>query len=285
MAVNRIAYTGSDGNVFTINPDGTDSQRLTTTDLRVGSSGGIILAQGLDNRVFYSWPTWSPDGTKLAVSRTLLGEAETLFSVEVIDVSTGRTTRVYENDPNTFPIAQGAPHYLYWSPDSEHLTFIASTPRELALYLSSSKSEWAPVFVAGQGPLYFSWARDGNGILLHRRGDLLFAARSGEGLELPRQLTQTNLSFNAPALYRDGSQMVYAAASGDGNAIYLAETEPRVPGAKPILKIEETSAFHWSPTRDEVAVAEAPPPPPGRALPSLISLLWLVAMVLLKGRC
>ena len=108
MAVNRIAYTGSDGNVFTINPDGTDSQRLTTTDLRVGSSGGIILAQGLDNRVFYSWPTWSPDGTKLAVSRTLLGEAETLFSVEVIDVSTGRTTRVYENDPNTFPIAQGA---------------------------------------------------------------------------------------------------------------------------------------------------------------------------------
>ena len=52
--------------------------------------------------------------------------------------------------------------------------------------------------------------------------------------------------------------MVYAAASGDGNAIYLAETEPQVPGAKPILKIEETSAFHWSPTRDEVAVAEAP---------------------------
>ena len=38
MAVNRIAYTGSDGNIFTINPDGTDSRRLTTTDLRVGSS-------------------------------------------------------------------------------------------------------------------------------------------------------------------------------------------------------------------------------------------------------
>ena len=256
MAVNRIAYTGSDGNIFTINPDGTDSRRLTTTDLRVGSSGGNILAQGLESRVFYSWPTWSPDGTKLAASRTVLDEAQAQFSVEVIDVPSGRTTRVYDNEPNTFPITQGAPHYLYWSPDSEHLTFIASTPGELALYLTSSKSEWAPVYVAGQGPLYFSWARDSSAILIHRRGDILFTVRSGGGLELPRQLIQTNLLFNAPALYQDGSKMVYAATSGDGNAIYVAETEPQVLGAEPILEVGEASAFLWSPTRDEVAVAD-----------------------------
>ena len=46
MAVNRIAYIGSDGNVFTIKPDGTDSRRLTTTDLRAGP--GVT-----------SWPRYS----------------------------------------------------------------------------------------------------------------------------------------------------------------------------------------------------------------------------------
>ena len=67
--VNRIAYVGSDGNIFTIRPDGTDSRRLTTTDLRVGP-GGHIFVQAARSQVFYAWPTWSPDSTKLAVSRS-----------------------------------------------------------------------------------------------------------------------------------------------------------------------------------------------------------------------
>ena len=78
MAVNRIAYIGSNGNIFTIKPDGTDSRRLTTTDLRVGL-GGHVMAQASETQVFYAWPTWSPDSTKLAASRITVEETRTTF--------------------------------------------------------------------------------------------------------------------------------------------------------------------------------------------------------------
>ena len=61
--VNRIAYIDNSGDLRLINPDGTGEERLTG-DVRAG-----VLAQALERGDSYNWPTWAPDGTKLAVSR------------------------------------------------------------------------------------------------------------------------------------------------------------------------------------------------------------------------
>ena len=264
MAVNRIAYVGSDGNVFTIRPDGTDSQRLTFTDLRVGP-GGHILAQGLESRVFYAWPTWSPDSTKLAASRITGRGEDATFSLEVLDASTGTATKIYHNEPNTLPIARGAPHYMSWSPDSKHLAFIASTPGELILFISTPDDGRAPARVVGQGPIYFSWADDTNDLLIHRRQQLLLVSDAASGLGSAQTLGTVSEGFRPPALSRDASAMIYVAGGEDGDALYLADTEfsaregivAQPPGARPVLDVGPFSALLRSPTRDEVAISDS----------------------------
>lgn len=265
MVSNRIAYMGAEGNIFIINPDGTDPRKLTSTDLRVKAGGGILARNSSGTRVSYSWPTWSHDGTKLAASRTVLTPNQAEFSVEVIDTSTGETSRIYRNELNTIPIAPGAPHYLYWAPDSHRLTFIASSLTQLGLYLSAGRPGREPELLAGQGPLYFSWAKDGTAILIHRGGDLLFATASDEGVGPLQALGQTNSNFNAPALNQDGSKLVYTTSNGDVNSLYVAQPGRTlsllrgsgIAEATPILEVGGMSGFLWSPTRDEVAVADA----------------------------
>ena len=256
MAVNRIAYVGSDGNLFTINPDGTDPRKLTTTDTTVGPAGHFST-QGTQNQDFYSWPTWSPDSTKLAVSRVTIAGDSFSLSLEVVDTSNNAVTNIYDNEPNTIPIAQGAPHYTYWSPDGKQLTFLASTQMELSLFVRSLEDRGEPVPLVGQAPIYFNWAGDSSAILIHSADQLLLVRPGVKGSQPIEPLGTVGLGFRAPALSREATKMVYLAEGAGGYTLYLADTLPGLERATPILDVGPGSAFLWSPIRDEVAVAEA----------------------------
>ena len=253
--VNRIAYIGSDGNVFTINPDGTDSTRLTITDLRVGPTGSI-LAQLVENEVFYAWPTWSPDSTKLAASRISVEGERAFFFLEVLDASSGQVTRVYDNEPDTIAIAQRAPHYIYWSPDSKHLAFLAATQREQALFVSTLEDGKGPMRLLGGGLTYLNWAHDSSALLVHRGEELIWATPGGGESQPPETLGTVGRAFRAPALSPDAGRMIYAASDESGTALYVADTRAELARARAILDVGSGSAFLWSPTRDEIAVAD-----------------------------
>ena len=119
VSVDRIVYVGTSGDLFTIKADGTDTQQLTG-NTQVGSdparpmepadppeSGArqipaAFLGQTLNFSQFYAWPTWSPDGTKLAVSRVqVLIEREVTVSIQIIDAMVNdRGTHLQLNIPN-----------------------------------------------------------------------------------------------------------------------------------------------------------------------------------------
>ena len=255
LAVNRIAYIGSDGDIFTINPDGTDPRQLTTTDLRAGPAGPI-LAQGTQSQLFYAWPTWSPDSTKLAASLvTIQGETAT-FSLEVLDATTGQSTRAYLNEPNSGPIARGAPHYMYWSPDSKRLAFIAATQTELAMYVTSPGNGTEPEKLIGQGPIYFAWSRDSGSLLMHRGPDLMRASFKGDSVEAPSPLLSVGFGFRTPAFSSDSSKIAYAGEDDGADALFTADFNDRLTGSRAIMELGPSAAFLWSPTADEIAVAE-----------------------------
>ena len=150
--VDRIAYIGSDDNLYTINKNGSDPRRLTGE--RRLSTGGVLHAWELQNQVFYTWPTGSPDGTKIAASQVIAEEDSVVVSLQTIDVDTGGLTRIYDNEPGASPlIAQGVPHYIYWSPDGSRLTFIASTAEGLTLFASDPQEKNPPVPVEAKGPI------------------------------------------------------------------------------------------------------------------------------------
>ena len=258
--MNKIAYTGSDGNIFTINPDGTDSRRLTITDLRVGP-GGHILAQGTDHQVFYTWPTWGPDGSSLAASRVVVEGDSVSFTLEVVDATTGRATEIYENESDTVSIAQGTPHYMYWSPDSGRLAFIAATRDELVMFAGSPAGDRPPDRVVGRGPIYPLWTPDSAAILIHR-GEELLRSFPGIGGPVPETLAPVSLGFRTPALSPDGARVAYTLDDDAGSAVFVGEVgpasaagSPSLDRARPILDVGPVAALTWSPTREELAVA------------------------------
>ena len=80
VSVDRIVYVGIGGDLFTVKADGTDPQQLTGNnqirsepeDPEARQIPAAFLGQTLNLSQFYAWPTWSPDGAKLAVSRVQL---------------------------------------------------------------------------------------------------------------------------------------------------------------------------------------------------------------------
>ena len=167
--MNRIVYVGADGNIFTINPDGSDSKRLTGS-VTARSMGSILAQPSGQSSVLHTWPTWSPDGGKIAVSRAVFEGEEPQVSLFIIDADTGALNTIYENEAGASPIiADSVPHYMYWSPDGTQLAFIASTPLALVLFVNDGDET---VVVSSEGPLYFKWAEDGASMVIHSRDKL-----------------------------------------------------------------------------------------------------------------
>ena len=284
VSVNRIVYVGTGGDLFTIKGDGTDPQQLTGNNLLRADPpettesqepgepaepqepgarriSAAFLGQTLNFSQFYAWPTWSPDGTKLAVSRVqVLSEREVTVSIQVIDAITGRADTVYTNDVPAL-IADGVPHYFYWAPDGQSLGFIAATSRGLTLFVSSVVSpivsNEAPITVETGAPLYFSWANDSRGLLLH----------SGPEIKLVPSLADAESSlllgsddgFRVPAYSPagplGGQRLAYVIHNEDGGLLMVA-ISGALEQAQPVLEVGPFSAFLWSPDGTRLAVAD-----------------------------
>ena len=262
--VNRIAYVTDDGNIATINPDGSDPRRLTRSEARVGGAGHV-LAQVSDNQTFYAWPTWSPDGARLAASRVDSRGDSALLALEIIDSSSGVSKQVYENEPGTILVAQGAPHYIHWSPDSRNLAFLATTGRHLTLFLAPSQEDSSPTPIALGSPTYYSWARNAGSLLIRRQSDLLHLPGPQVGSEMPSPvaLDFAGSGFRVPALSHDGRTTYYVHSQDGSNALYAAELDSE---ARPryLADVGGLAAFTLSPTGEELAVADTDQPDSGQ---------------------
>ena len=257
-AVDRIAYAGDDGNVYTVNGDGTDRRQHTLIESGpVASLAASGLAQARSS--YYAWPTWSPDGRRLAVSRVVNeGTSRDGVDLRAINLATGEESVVYANNLSSVAfVAQGAPHYPYWRPDSSQLAFLASGPSGLTLYTVNIDPPADAIEVVAGVPLYFVWAPAGSGALLHV-GPTLLAAESMDGPERT-QLPMTAGAFRAPSFSPGGQRMAYVdAAPSGGTALYTAEADGANPA--PVTGVEGQAAFLWSPSERRIAYLDAPVP-------------------------
>ncbi len=250
-AVDRIAFVSPDGVLFTIKPDGSDLQGLAGEVRRVGTAGSV-LAQTLDVTNYYAWPTWSPDGSKIAASRVRATDSDIDLSLVVIDVETARARTVYTNEL-VAPIAPGAPHYLYWSPDNRHLAFLATVPAGLSLFILDSLGENDTVSPAVVPPIYYQWAADGDSLLVHHREDVKLVRKPS--WDRPPSLTATPGNYRVPALSPDGRLFAYMdVAGGEGSLVVAPVADPE--NGRSILDVGRRAAFIWSPGGDELAVAD-----------------------------
>ena len=110
----------------------------------------------------YSWPTWSPDGTRLALITTALRSNEQWVTIVAADgVST--EPRASEEEGDLI--------YLSWAPDSATLGALSAGERsgvELR-FLDGSTAEPRPARALRGSTFYFAWSADSER-LLYRSG-------------------------------------------------------------------------------------------------------------------
>ena len=246
--VNRIAYVNPNGDLFTVDPDGGGLVQLTGA---LQAEGGI-QSQPLRMNEYYAWPTWSAAGTKLAASRVLVEEDGIRITLQVMDSRTGLSETVYENTKPGL-VADGAPHYIYWAPSGDQLSFLASTEEGLSLFRwDGTPGNQASVIFSG-GPLYYQWTKDASAMALHIGPDLIWANPLAEGDA--RQFIQSAGNFRVPAISPDGHSVAYVDQTEAGMGLYITPTSD-LGQTQRILDVGSPAAFMWSPDGTQIAVAD-----------------------------
>lgn len=231
---NRLLVQGTDGNLYTVRPDGTDRLAITTD---------------ASPRRQYLQPTWSPSGEQVAYA-TVDSSNGAAQSALVVSRFNGLATRRY---PTPF-----APFYIHWSPDEARLAYLSNwrglNEQTIALRLLDLQEQAGEITTLAEGqPLYFSWSPDGTRLLAHIGNERLeFRAVNGES----QALTLTAAGFPAPQWSGDGTRLIYAL--GDETGRRLVMTDPDGSALTELTTYRETIAFGLSPDGARVAYIITP---------------------------
>jgi hypothetical protein len=243
----RLAYIGSDGNVYVTTGDRRSTIAITN-DAKAPPE-----QQGLS----YHRIAWSPNGwlAFAAVTREGNEARSKLYVVE----SPGRPARVVAESDEHFV------GYIYWSPAScpgrpacQRLAYLIREGPDIGLHLVEIDAGGVTDRLLEVGrPLFFSWSADGRRMLWHTGGDrrenpsgrlVLYDVERDH----TQSLTQAPGSYLAPAWSLAGEAWLAVSAEGEKNQ--LRSFGPT--GATALVTTSDYEVeFSWSPNGSQVAYA------------------------------
>ena len=226
----RIAYVTPSGELATVAPDGSQMRTLTEAGR-------------------YQFPTFSPDGERVAV---IGADAEGAAVFSVADARWGEAVRHYSSQ-------REAPIYLYWSPDGETISFLANRPEVgLALHLapvgSADNPEESRILSTGS-PFYWQWSADSQQLLVHTGltgEDARLGFMAAEEDDLTQNLSDPGL-FQAPGISASGDHIAYAEidAAQQGRVVVSNSSGE---GEERELPYQGLVALSWSPEGETLAL-------------------------------
>ncbi|MSP78727.1 MAG: hypothetical protein EXR67_04140 [Dehalococcoidia bacterium] len=243
----RIAYRGTDRQLYICNPDGTGGRLLSPDGFSAVGNGHH--APGRE-----AWPVWSPDANRIAYSRaTATIDGGNQLALRMVTLPTGEITSLYVNPAGVPEIGPRIPHYAQWSADGTFISFLVGTERGLALHVASpSKGIAATAAVIG-APLYFAWAPDRSALLLHiGRQQYLFDV---EGRVPPAALGVSSAAHRVTCWSPDGGAMAYIAEQdGEPTALYVANRQGKEP--RRLIDVRSLAVVTWSPAGGVLALGD-----------------------------
>ncbi len=232
-AINRIVYVNDEGQIVTLTSNGSDERQLTDAQQR------------------FQFPAWSPDGRSIAaigVDRT--GAGLFVLADGPTDVAP---------DPLYADRDEG-PFYLYWSPDSSQVSFLASHPDGMGLHLVQADGSADSRLLTIGGPLYWQWTADSQQMLIHSgfsgeasRLELVTADGDGTGDDIAAPGF-----FQTPGISADGRYLAYAEEiPGSGSRLTVVDTQSE---AVEQQRHAGQVAMAWSPTANQLAFTNGTEP-------------------------
>ena len=237
--------------------DGGNPARLTGSSARPASpaeSGtSVSYRPQRQQSIRYTWPTWSPDGRAVVVSRTPGVSGDALASLVLFDAEGSTERRLHETHPRSIGlVANGAPHYALWAPDSRLLSFVAPRgPR--ARDSASSPSGPATANPTRSAPTPRSTT---SGLRTARSSSSTGASNccSTTPATAPRAtLDADSLRYRVPVFSPDRARIAYVVEEGGVGKLVTSKLDgtDRVT----LMDVPGEASFAWSSVDGRIAVA------------------------------
>ena len=210
VASPSAAAAATPGTIGRISSSGALASLRADGSLAIVDAGGRSVVLDDAGGGMYGFPTWSPDGRRIATTRTGTNE----ISIVVIDVGPAEAGQVVA--PTTiFHSTSVAPFYLFWTPDGRDVSFLASQGDVLTLRTAAGDGSGALVG-AGEGkivrtgnPFYFDWI-GGNRLVAHiGTGPTAFLGEIGRDGRPTAPSFPTPGTFRVPVASRDGKSIAF----------------------------------------------------------------------------
>jgi TolB protein len=251
LSEQRVVYVTDDFAIITKRGDGTGRDRIVGGSVATGGVQAQPLAQQVAT---YTWPTWSPDGAQLVVSRVpgpgRASAALMLMKPPSRIESAIHTTRRGGLDR----VADGAPHFPLWSPDGERLALIAPDRQSTTLLLTEEtlNGDVGDV-IAGGAPLYIAWSPDSKLLAIHHQQTLIIRDADGQRFDTGRP----SVRYRVPSFSADNASLAYVADIDDDGVSHVIARDLRTGEERAFSEVPTEAVFAWSPTNaHQLAIAQ-----------------------------
>lgn len=227
-----------------------------TPQLVLGNAG-VRLSATQDGSI-YDWPTWSKDGSKLAVMA---------YNIKSGNVSSADIFVVGSDGKNPYKVQsdlKNAPIFMSWSPDGSLLSLLtnntANSTMELSLLDNSKGATAAPAVrkIAEGSAIYTGWSPDSQQLVIHANSSSnnsgtvgVLAAKDSKAQVAP--LKNTPGTFRVASFSHDGSRLAYVGFNTQQSNDEILVQDKAGASLGSVTAGGKGATLIWSPTNPKIA--------------------------------